>query len=131
MPTTTVQAADPLTDLLIHDIRTPLAAISGYAQLLLRRAAQGEPELPAVVDGLQRIEDAARRVGNLLGELADLQAQSGACAGRLDRRFHGSGLALASVHQVVTEHGGTIVVESQIGIGTTATVRLPLEVSPR
>jgi signal transduction histidine kinase len=238
MPTTTVQAAHPLTDLLIHDIRTPLATISGYAQLLLRRAAQGEPELAALVDGLQRIEEAAGRVGNLLGELADLQAQRGTPAGILHRqptdlvqlarrvaadseraslgkchvvvlpavpelvgrwdsarlaraianlidnalkynlddrpvvvtvqqvdawavinvadggvgipaaelplifergyrasnvigRFHGTGLGLAGVHHVVTEHGGTIVVESQIGIGTTATVRLPLEVSAR
>ena len=46
-------------------------------------------------------------------------------------RFHGTGLGLAGVHHVVTEHGGTIVVESEIGIGTTATVRLPREVSPR
>ena len=41
MPTTTVPAADSRRDLLIHDIRTPLATISGYAQLLLRRAARG------------------------------------------------------------------------------------------
>jgi len=238
MPTTTIQAPDPLRDLLIHDIRTPLATISGCAQLLLRRAAQGEPELAALVDGLQRIEEAAGRVGKLLGELTDLHAQSGtparflhpqpmdlvhlaqrvaadrqhACLSRChivvlpgvpelvgrwdparlesaianlidnalkynrdDRpvvvtvqqaaawavvnvadggvgipaaelprifehgyrasnvvgQFHGTGLGLAGVHHVVTEHGGTIVVESQIGIGTTATVRLPLEVSPR
>jgi signal transduction histidine kinase len=44
-------------------------------------------------------------------------------------RYHGTGLGLAGVHHIVTEHGGTIVVESQIGVGTTATVRLPLEVS--
>jgi signal transduction histidine kinase len=44
-------------------------------------------------------------------------------------RFHGTGQGLAGVHHIVTEHGGTIVVESQIGVGTTATVRLPLEVS--
>jgi signal transduction histidine kinase len=52
-------------------------------------------------------------------------------ASNVVERFHGTGLGLAGVHHVVTEHGGTIVVESQIGIGTTATVRLPLEVSPR
>ena len=238
MPTTTVQAADSRRDLLIHDIRTPLATISGYAQLLLRRAGQGGPELLALVDPLQHIEEAARRVRNLLGELAEVQAQSGTRAGilhrqptdlvqlarrvaadsqdaslwrchvvvmqavpelvglwdpaRLERaisnlidnalkysrddrpvvvtvqqaaawavvnvadggvgipaaelprifergyrasnvvgRFHGTGLGLSGVHHIVTEHGGTIVVESQIGIGTTATVRLPLEVSPR
>ena len=77
MPTTTVLTADSRRDLLIHDIRTPLATISGYAQLVLRRAAQGGPELLALVDALQHIEDAAKRVGNLLGELADVQAQSG------------------------------------------------------
>ncbi len=238
MLTTTVQPADSRRDLLIHDIRSPLATISGYAQLLLRRAAQGGPELLALVDALQHIEEAARRVGNLLGELADVQAQSGTPAGilhrqptdlvqlarrvaadsqdaslgrchvvvlqaepelvglwdpaRLERaianlidnalkysrddrpvvvtvqqadawaainvadggvgipaaelprifergyrasnvvgRYHGTGLGLAGVHHIVTEHGGTIVVESQIGLGTTATVRLPLEVSPR
>ena len=238
MPTTTVLTADSRRDLLIHDIRTSLATVSGYAQLVLRRAAQGGPELLALVDALQHIEGAARRVGDLLGELADVQAQSGTPAGilhrqptdlvqlaqrvaadsqhaslgrchvvvlqavpelvgpwdpaRLERaianlidnalkytrddrpvvvtvqqadawavvnvadrgvgipaaelprifehgyrasnvvgRFHGTGLGLAGVHHIVTEHGGTIVVESQIGIGTTATVRLPLEVSQR
>src|SRR5437899_8972702 len=86
MLTTTVQAAASRRDLLIHDIRTPLATISGYAQLLLRRAAQGGPELLALVDALQHIEEAAWRVGNLLGELADLQAQSGTPAGILHRQ---------------------------------------------
>src|SRR6202049_4261215 len=86
MPTTTVMAADSRRDLLIHDIRTPLATISGYAQLVLRRAAQGGPELLALVDALQRIEEAARRVGVLLGELADVQAQSGTPAGILHRQ---------------------------------------------
>ena len=86
MLTTTVQAAASRRDLLIHDIRTPLGTISGYAQLLLRRAAQGGPELLALVDALQHIEEAARRVGNLLGELADLQAQSDTPAGILRRQ---------------------------------------------
>jgi hypothetical protein len=70
MPTTTVLAADSRRDLLVHDI--PLATISGYAQLLLRRAARGGPELLALVDALQHIEEVARRVGDLLGELADM-----------------------------------------------------------
>src|SRR6202049_3139708 len=86
MPTTTVLMADSRRDLLIHDIRTPLATISGYAQLVLRWAAQGGPELLALVDALQHIEEAARRVGNLLGELADVQAQSGTPAGILHRQ---------------------------------------------
>src|SRR5256885_15457364 len=41
MPTTTVQAADSRRDLLIHDIRTPLATISGYAELADVQAQSG------------------------------------------------------------------------------------------
>ena len=42
------------------------------------------------------------------------------------RHFSGSGLGLAGAHQIVAEHGGTISLDSQLGIGTTVTVRLPL-----
>jgi len=38
---------------------------------------------------------------------------------------HGLGLGLAIVHEIVSEHGGTISVESEKGKGTTFTVRLP------
>jgi len=38
---------------------------------------------------------------------------------------HGSGLGLASVHTVVSRHGGRISVSSEVGEGTTFTVTLP------
>ena len=41
-------------------------------------------------------------------------------------RGTGTGLGLAIVHGIVTDHGGTIEVESQVGRGTTFTVALPV-----
>ena len=37
----------------------------------------------------------------------------------------GSGLGLATVHSVIDNHGGRILVESQMGVGTTFTIHLP------
>jgi two-component system NtrC family sensor kinase len=38
----------------------------------------------------------------------------------------GTGLGLAICHRVVTQHGGRITVSSQLGVGTTFTVQLPI-----
>jgi two-component system, OmpR family, sensor histidine kinase BaeS len=47
-----------------------------------------------------------------------------------DRASGGSGLGLAIARQLVTDHGGTIQVESEHGAGTTFTIRLPSLVPP-
>jgi hypothetical protein len=56
--------------------------------------------------------------------------------GRMFERFHrasnvsgqiaGTGIGLATAHQVVEQHGGSLEVESEEGRGSTFTVRLPL-----
>ena len=46
-------------------------------------------------------------------------------ASNVASHFHGAGLGLAGVHDVVAEHGGALDLESQIGVGTTVTLRLP------
>jgi len=81
------EAAEARTDVLIHDIRTPLAAIRGYAQLLQRRTITHIADLAYLADGLRRIEDAATRVGCLLDELTDLPPAEipGRAAGHRER----------------------------------------------
>lgn len=49
-------------------------------------------------------------------------------AGNVEGRIRGTGIGLASVRQVVEQHGGTISVESQEGEGSSFTLRLPLTV---
>ena len=48
-------------------------------------------------------------------------------AGNVAGRIPGSGIGLAGVQQIVELHQGSINVESQVGLGTTFTVRLPLD----
>jgi signal transduction histidine kinase len=48
-------------------------------------------------------------------------------AGNVARQIQGTGIGLSSARQIVEQHGGTIDVTSQEGVGSTFVVRLPLE----
>jgi signal transduction histidine kinase len=42
-------------------------------------------------------------------------------------KLDGTGMGLSMAHQIVSEHGGRIEVESEVGKGTTFTITLPLQ----
>jgi len=59
---------------LIDEIHTLLATVRSQVQLLRRRVANGDGGAAGLADGLERIEAAAARIADLLGELAALLA---------------------------------------------------------
>lgn len=74
-----------------------------WAVLAVRDKGVGIP-----ATDLPHIFELFRRGGNVVG------------------RIMGTGVGLASVHEIVRQHGGTLAVESQEGLGSAFTVRLPL-----
>jgi two-component system, OmpR family, sensor histidine kinase BaeS len=51
--------------------------------------------------------------------------------GRNSDNIPGTGIGLAVVAELVRAHGGTVVVDSQVGLGTTVTLEFPLDESRR
>ena len=43
----------------------------------------------------------------------------------LNRRYEGTGLGLPLTKALVEQHGGSLDLQSEVGVGTTATVRFP------
>ncbi len=86
----------------VHLARESLAA-SAWATLRVQDHGRGIPveDLPHVFDRFRR----GKNVGDTPG----------------------MGIGLASVRQIVEQHGGTVTVDSQEGAGSTFTVRLPLQ----
>jgi PAS domain S-box-containing protein len=91
------------------DIAVELEAAEprGWAVLRVRDAGLGIPpaELP-------RLFELYHRASNVVG------------------RIPGAGLGLAIARAIVERHGGTVAVESRQGVGSTFTVRLPLDEPP-
>jgi signal transduction histidine kinase len=77
------------------------------AVLRVEDAGMGIPK-----DELPRVFDRFYRGRNVVGKIP------------------GTGIGLAGVRLIVEQHGGRVSVESTEGVGTTFTVRLPLDLSP-
>ena len=71
------KARDDVLALLAHDLRSPLAVVVGYVQLLARQARGGDMQLDRLLGYVARIEESTRQMTSLLDELladAELEA---------------------------------------------------------
>ncbi|HSM38589.1 MAG TPA: histidine kinase dimerization/phospho-acceptor domain-containing protein [Candidatus Limnocylindrales bacterium] len=67
----TARVRDEFIAVASHDMRTPLAAVRGYAQLARRQLAQEQPELSKVGRWLGEIETVVGRLNSLVSEFMD------------------------------------------------------------
>src|SRR5438445_720562 len=104
-----------------HEPRTPLNAIIGFSELLGDEGAMRARRRASALEIAGT--DTWRGMGGgelrrLCGEFQQLDPGPG-------RRQEGTGLGLALTKRLAVLHGGDVSVESQVGKGTTFTVRLP------
>jgi signal transduction histidine kinase len=67
-----LQTRDYFMALAAHDLRSPLTAIRGYAQLLDRQIERGLDDPDSTRDGLAHIQRSAMRMAALIDELVDV-----------------------------------------------------------
>jgi signal transduction histidine kinase len=72
-------------------------------------------------------------IGIAKEDMARAMERFGQVDSTLARKFEGTGLGLPLVREIVALHGGTLTLESVVGVGTTVTVALPVSrlVTPR
>ncbi len=91
-----------------HDLKNPLTAIKGMAQLLGRQAARtGTPEMARMAAGLATIDGTATRMTQMINELLDLARLQRGQSVALDVRptdLVALARQVAAVHQQGTDH---------------------------
>src|SRR5437762_191951 len=123
-----------------HELKTPLANIRALAGTLARESQGSSERYKAYPDLLiQEANDLGRLVDNLLAyaritDVTETYSFEAMAAAELveealrsfqPRLLEGGGLGLAIVSKVVADHGGTLTVDSELGVGTRCTIALP------
>ncbi len=78
-------------------------------------------------DGRLAISVADNGIGIAKQDIPRVLAPFGQVDGSLSRKYDGTGLGLPLVKSLVQLHGGSVDIQSEIAIGTTVTVRFPVE----
>ncbi len=81
------------------------------------------------VDGQAKLSVQDTGVGIPNGELPRLFERFHSIAGQKSRSYEGSGIGLALVQELVKLHGGDIQALSEVGRGTTLTIRIPFGIA--
>ena len=76
-------------------------------------------------DGGLAIEVSDTGIGIAAEDMAKVMTSFGQVESKVSRKYEGSGLGLPLAKHLVELHGGTLTVESQVGVGTTVTIMLP------
>jgi two-component system sensor histidine kinase PilS (NtrC family) len=107
------------------EVQADPAQIRQVVWNLLRNAADAMPQGGAVTVTLRHSEDAAEFDVTDEGKGMSLEEQERLFEPFFSTKTHGTGLGLATVHRIVSEHGGQILVDSTVGRGTRMRIRLP------
>ena len=78
-------------------------------------------------DGALRLSVHDTGIGISAEDLRQVMAPFGQVDSTLGRRYGGTGLGLSLVKTMCELHGGTVALDSELGTGTTVTVRFPPE----
>ena len=104
---------DKLQQALLNIIKNAMESISGKGLIALGVEHPGDNRV------LVRIEDSG--VGRALGEIDRIFSPE------YTTKEKGLGLGLSIAHEIVRAHGGQIIVRSQVAVGTTFEIELPMK----
>ena len=124
-----VKVAPPLPILLADERRVKQMLLNLLSNAIKFTLKGGTITLEAEIIGsgemVFRVADTG--IGISPDEIPNVLSNFGQTESAYTRRYQGAGLGLPLVKSLIELHGGTLELESEVGVGTTAAVRFPRE----